>query len=57
MLVRHVITVTVSSSAKDEGPPSAPETEDGLLWAGATMEVHLVPLSDFGVLKTYRLRD
>ena len=31
MLVRHVITVTASSSAKDESPPSAPETKDGLL--------------------------
>ena len=31
MLVRLVITVRASSSAKDESPPSAPETEDGLL--------------------------
>ena len=31
MFMRHVITMTVSSSAKDEGPPSTPETEDGLL--------------------------
>ena len=30
VLVRHVIIVMASSSAKDEGPPSVPETEDGL---------------------------
>ena len=32
MVVRHVITVMASSSAKDEGPSRVPETEDGLLY-------------------------
>lgn len=31
VLVQHVITVRASSSAKDEGPPSVPETEEARL--------------------------
>ena len=35
MLVQHVITMRASSSAKDEGPPSAQENKDGMLCASA----------------------